>query len=65
MKYPAASGGVAASLLGRDSVLDTESSRVFWIPAFAGMTHSPEPAENTTPEGLNSEDHKECGERKA
>jgi hypothetical protein len=30
-------------------VLDTESSWVFWIPAFAGMTNSPQAAGNTTP----------------
>ena len=49
MNYPAASYGVSSSLLGRHSVLDTESSRVFWIPAFAGMTHSPQAAGNTSP----------------
>jgi len=45
---PAASSGVSSSLLVRHSVLDTESSRVFWIPAFAGMTNSPQAAGNTT-----------------
>jgi len=43
MNDPAASSGVSSSLLGRHSVLDAacpvfdtgESSRVFWIPAFA------------------------------
>jgi hypothetical protein len=35
-----------ASLLGRHSVLDTQSSRVFWIPAFAGMTNSRQAAGN-------------------
>ena len=33
MNYPAASRGVSASVLARHSVLDTESSRAFWIPA--------------------------------
>ena len=33
MNYPAASIGVSSSLLARHSVLDTESSRAFWIPA--------------------------------
>jgi hypothetical protein len=48
MNDPAASSGVSSSLLVRHSVLDTESSRVFWIPAFAGMTNSPQAAGNTT-----------------
>ena len=48
MNDPAANSGVSSSLLGRHSVLDTESSRVFWIPAFAGMTNSPQAAGNTT-----------------
>jgi len=48
MNDPAASSGVSSSLLGRHSVLDTESSRVSWIPAFAGMTNSPQAAGNTT-----------------
>jgi len=56
MNDPAASSGVSSSLLGRHSVLDAacpvfdtgESSRVFWIPAFAGMTNSPQAAGNTT-----------------
>jgi len=43
---PAASSGVSSCLLGRHSVLDTESSRVFWIPAFAGMTNSRQAAGN-------------------
>ena len=42
----AASSGVSSSLLGRHSVLDTESSRAFWIPAFAGMTNSRQAAGN-------------------
>jgi hypothetical protein len=33
MNYPAASRGVSSSVLARHSVLDTESSRAFWIPA--------------------------------
>jgi len=56
MNDPAASSGVSSSLLSRHSVLDLacpvpdtgESSRVFWIPAFAGMTNSPQAAGNTT-----------------
>jgi len=40
MNYPAASCGVSSSVVARHSVLDTESSRVFWIPASAGMTNS-------------------------
>ena len=48
MNDPAASSGVSSSLLCRHSVLLTESSRVFWIPAFAGMTNSPQAAGNTT-----------------
>ena len=48
MNDPAASSGVSSSLLVRHSVLDTESSRVFWIPAFAGMTNSAQAAGNTT-----------------
>jgi len=47
-------------LLGRHSVLDTacpvldtgESSRIFWIPAFAGMTTSRQAVGNTTPRDL-------------
>ena len=46
MNDPAASSGVSSSLLGRHSVLDTESSRAFWIPAFAGMTNSRQAAGN-------------------
>jgi hypothetical protein len=38
-------------LLSRHSVLDTESSRVLWIPAFAGMTTSRQAAGNE-PEGI-------------
>jgi hypothetical protein len=53
MNDPAASSGVSSSLLGRHSVLDRESSRVFWIPAFAGMTNSRQAAENA-PEGIQS-----------
>jgi len=59
MKLPAASCGVSSFLLGRHSVLDSacpvlntgESSRVFWIPAFAGMTNSRQAAGNA-PEGI-------------
>jgi hypothetical protein len=53
MNNPAASSGVSSSLQSRHSVLDTESSRVFWIPvvatrnrAFAGMTNSRQAAGN-------------------
>jgi len=46
MNYPAASSGVSPSLLCRHSVLDTESRRVFWIPAFAGITNSSQAAGN-------------------
>jgi hypothetical protein len=54
MNDPAASSGVSSSLLGRHSVLDGacpvldtgESSRAFWIPAFAGMTNSRQAAGN-------------------
>jgi hypothetical protein len=56
MNDPAASSGVSSSLLCRHSVLLTESSRVFWIPAFAGMTNSPQAAGNTT---LREFKHKE------
>jgi len=56
MNDPAASSGVSSSLLGRHSVLDSacpvldtgESSRVFWIPAFAGMTNSRQAAGNAS-----------------
>jgi hypothetical protein len=56
MNHPASSSGVSSSLLGRHSVLDTacpvhdtgESSRVFCIPAFAGMTNSQQATGNTT-----------------
>ncbi len=34
MNDPAASSGVSSLVLGRHSVLDTESRIVFWIPAF-------------------------------
>jgi len=51
MKDPAASSWVSSSLLRRHSVLDTESSRVFWIPAFAGMTNSRQAAGNE-PQGI-------------
>jgi len=62
MNDPAASSGVSSSLLGRHSVPDTacpvldtgESSRVFWIPAFAGMTNSPRTAGNTTLREFNA-----------
>jgi len=48
-----------AEVMGRHSVLDSacpvldtgESSRVFWIPAFAGMTNSRQAAGNA-PEGI-------------
>jgi hypothetical protein len=56
MYDPAASSGVSASLLGRHSVLDTESSRIFWIPAFAGMTNSRQAAGNTTPRDLSQKE---------
>jgi hypothetical protein len=46
MNYPAASRGVSPSGLARHSVLDTESSRAFWIPASAGMTNSRQAAGN-------------------
>ena len=51
MNDPAASTGVSSFLLSRHSVLDTESSRVFWIPAFAGMTTSRQAVGNA-PEGI-------------
>ena len=50
---PAASSGVSSSLLGRHSVLDTESSRVLWIQAFAGMTTSRQAAGNA-PQGIQT-----------
>jgi hypothetical protein len=53
MNDPAASSGVSSSLLGRHSVLDTESSPVFWIPAFAGMTNSRQAAGNA-PQGIQN-----------
>ena len=46
MNYPAASRGVSSSVLSRHSVLDKESSRIFWIPASAGMTNSRKAARN-------------------
>ena len=46
MNDPAASSGVSPFLLSRHSVLDTESSGVFWIPASAGMTNSRQAAGN-------------------
>ena len=49
MNYPAASRGVASSVLARHSVLDTESSRASWIPASAGMTNSRQAAGNEPP----------------
>ena len=69
MNDPAASSGVSSSLLGRHSVLDTacpvldtgESSRVFWIPAFAGMTNSPQAAGNTTLREFKWSTHKGLG----
>ncbi len=48
MNDPAASSGVSLLVLGRHSVLDTESRIVFWIPACAGMTNSPRAAGNIT-----------------
>jgi hypothetical protein len=57
MNDPAASSGVSSSLLCRHSVLLTESSRVFWIPAFAGMTNSPQAAGNTTLREFNLQTH--------
>jgi len=48
MNYPAASCGVSSHVLDRHSVLDTESSLVFWIPAFAGMTIPRQAAGNET-----------------
>ena len=53
MNDPAASSGVSSFLLSRHSVLDTESSRVFWIPASAGMTNSRQAAGNE-PEGIQN-----------
>jgi hypothetical protein len=50
MNDPAASSGVSSSLLVRHSVADTESSRGFWIPAFAGMTLSRQAAGNAPQE---------------
>jgi len=38
MNCPAASCGVWSYAFDRHSVLDTESSLVFWTPAFARMT---------------------------
>jgi hypothetical protein len=59
MNDPAASSGVSSFLLSRHSVLDTESSRVFWIPAFAGMTNSRQAAGNE-PEGFQRLQAKMC-----
>ena len=53
MNNPAASSGVSSFVLGRHSVLDTESRIVFWIPACAGMTNSLRAAGNT-PEDIES-----------
>ena len=39
------------------SALDAESSRVFWIPASAGMTNSPQAAGNTTRRDLKLQEH--------
>jgi hypothetical protein len=39
-----AGGAKSSSVLARHSVLDTESSRGLWIPAFAGMTSSKQTA---------------------
>ena len=60
MNDPAASSVVSSSLLRCHSVLDTESSRVFWIPAFAGMTNSPQAAGNTTLRQFNKEGEEEA-----
>ena len=46
MNYPAASYGLSSSLLGRHSVLDLACPGP--DPGFAGMTHSPQVAGNTT-----------------
>jgi hypothetical protein len=48
MNYLAASNGVSSFLLWRRYVLAPESSRVYWIPAFAGMTNSQQAAGNET-----------------
>jgi len=48
MNYPAASSGMLCSLCCRHSAFNTDSSQFFWIPAFAGMTPSPQAAGNTT-----------------
>jgi len=37
MKHPAANIGVSSSPLDRHSVLDTESSQIFWIPALVRL----------------------------
>jgi|GEM_PF-3262079 len=49
MNYPETICGVSSSVLARHSVLDTESSRVLWIPASAGMTNSRQAAGNEPP----------------
>jgi hypothetical protein len=51
MNYPAASSGEPVVNSCRHSVLDTESSPAFWIPASAGMTNLLQVAGNV-PEGI-------------
>jgi hypothetical protein len=46
MNNPAASSRLLFLVLRRHSVLDTESSNISWIPAFAGMTDSRQAAGN-------------------
>ncbi len=53
MNEPAASSGVSSFVLGRHSVLDTESRIIFWIPACAGMTNSPRVAGDITRRDLH------------
>ena len=52
MDYPAASCEVSSSVLARHSVLDTESSLAFWIPASAGMTNTRQAAGNEPPQWI-------------
>jgi hypothetical protein len=51
MNYAATSSGVSSVISRRHSVLDTESSPGFSIPASAGMTNSRQAAGNE-PEGI-------------
>jgi hypothetical protein len=51
MNYPAASSGISSVIPFGHSVLDTESSQVFWIPASAGITNSRQAARNV-PKGF-------------